>query len=148
MRAVTPPSSEYAYPPPAHRPIAFGSRLPSVEALRAAVRCRAGEAPSHTISPAGRHAQVKAKDGKTPAMLEEVLSTLPEGMDSSFNLGSADIYPATSGKHRAARYLMQHYGATEASSVCVCVTPNMYPAVGVSRSQRRGSCDRAEALTV
>jgi hypothetical protein len=66
---------------------------------------------------------VRAKDGKTPAMLEQVLSTLPGGMDSSFNLGSADIYPATSGKHRATLYLMQYYGATAASSVCMCVTP-------------------------
>ena len=78
---------------------------------------------AHASTPLSLHsaAQVKAKDGKTPAMLEELLAALPASMDSSFNLGSADIYPATSGKHRAALYLMQHYGATAASSVCVCV---------------------------
>ena len=40
------------------------------------------------------------KNGKTLAQLHEVIGEAPTTLKSSFNLGSADFYPATSGKVR------------------------------------------------
>ena len=57
------------------------------------------------------------KSGKTETDLRKVIANLPAGLASSFNLGSADFYPATSGKDKAAEYLMNKFGYEKESSV-------------------------------
>eukprot|EP00854_Cymbomonas_tetramitiformis_P011028 gene11028-13045_t len=42
-------------------------------------------------------------------------------MTSSYNLGSADVYPATSGKDLAAAYLMKHFDVATDRSFCMWV---------------------------
>lgn len=56
--------------------------------------------------------------------LAEVLRKLPEGLTSSFNLGAADIYPATSGKEKAALQLLAHYNISPDKSFCMCDDDN------------------------
>ena len=53
---------------------------------------------------------VKKSHGKTEADLRVVIDALPSNLACSFNLGSADFYPATSGKDKAAKYLMKALG--------------------------------------
>ena len=55
--------------------------------------------------------------GKTQAELQHVIETLPPELACSFNLGSADFYPATSGKDKAAEYLMKAWGFDKDSAV-------------------------------
>ncbi|KAK3248150.1 hypothetical protein CYMTET_42374 [Cymbomonas tetramitiformis] len=59
--------------------------------------------------------------GKTEEMLCEALGKLPSTMTSSYNLGSADVYPATSGKDLAAAYLMKHFDVATDRSFCMWV---------------------------
>jgi len=54
---------------------------------------------------------------KTEADLQAVTQNLPPTLASSFNLGVADIYPATSGKDLAAQYLMRKFGLDPQRSV-------------------------------
>eukprot|EP00933_Yihiella_yeosuensis_P007286 TRINITY_DN112245_c0_g1_i1.p1 TRINITY_DN112245_c0_g1~~TRINITY_DN112245_c0_g1_i1.p1 ORF type:complete len:344 (-),score=63.96 TRINITY_DN112245_c0_g1_i1:78-1109(-) len=55
--------------------------------------------------------------GKTDADLKRIMNNLPPGLACSFNLGSADFYPATSGKDLAAKYLVGFFGSTTEESV-------------------------------
>lgn len=66
----------------------------------------------------------KGDEGKTPEQLQEVLGSLPEGLATSVNLGMADVYPATSGKHNAARYITEKRGFTADQAVCMCDDDN------------------------
>uniref|UniRef100_A0A7S0WP63 Sucrose phosphatase-like domain-containing protein n=1 Tax=Pyramimonas obovata TaxID=1411642 RepID=A0A7S0WP63_9CHLO len=67
--------------------------------------------------------RVKGGD-KDPAELEQFIASLPEGLASSVNLGMADIYPSTSGKHSATRYLTEKKGFTADEVVCMCDDDN------------------------
>ena len=59
---------------------------------------------------------VKKSQGKTEADLRLVIDALPTNLACSFNLGSADFYPATSGKDKAAKYLMKALGQFDKDS--------------------------------
>ena len=61
---------------------------------------------------------------KTSGALKDVMQRLPEGLTGSFNLGHADIFPATSGKHNAACHLMQCFGAVPAQTMLLCDDDN------------------------
>eukprot|EP00197_Chlamydomonas_leiostraca_P012292 CAMPEP_0202869656 /NCGR_PEP_ID=MMETSP1391-20130828/12575_1 /ASSEMBLY_ACC=CAM_ASM_000867 /TAXON_ID=1034604 /ORGANISM="Chlamydomonas leiostraca, Strain SAG 11-49" /LENGTH=268 /DNA_ID=CAMNT_0049549997 /DNA_START=62 /DNA_END=868 /DNA_ORIENTATION=- len=65
-----------------------------------------------------------AKGGKSMAQLEALAKEAPQGLDSSFNLGAADFYPDTSGKVRAARYLMARFQARAQDCVFLCDDDN------------------------
>jgi len=60
---------------------------------------------------------LKKSHGKTAADLEKVILNLPSQLTSSFNLGSADFYPSTSGKDKAAQYLMSKFGFSKEESI-------------------------------
>ena len=60
---------------------------------------------------------LKKSHGKTAADLERVILNLPSQLTSSFNLGSADFYPSTSGKDKAAQYLMSKFGFSKEESI-------------------------------
>ena len=46
-----------------------------------------------------------------------MILNLPSQLTSSFNLGSADFYPSTSGKDKAAQYLMSKFGFSKEESI-------------------------------
>lgn len=50
--------------------------------------------------------------------------TVPEGLSYAYNLGHVDVFPATSGKENAARYLMDRLDAAPASSFLLCDDDN------------------------
>ena len=60
---------------------------------------------------------LKKSKGKSASDLEKVISNLPPQLASSFNLGMADIYPSSSGKDKAAEYLMQKFGFPKEDSI-------------------------------
>eukprot|EP00930_Biecheleria_cincta_P071922 TRINITY_DN59371_c0_g1_i1.p1 TRINITY_DN59371_c0_g1~~TRINITY_DN59371_c0_g1_i1.p1 ORF type:complete len:338 (+),score=57.83 TRINITY_DN59371_c0_g1_i1:69-1082(+) len=60
---------------------------------------------------------IKKSRGKTDADLSRMIQSLPSEISCSFNLGQADFYPATSGKDKAAQYLMQKFSMTKLQSV-------------------------------
>ena len=51
-------------------------------------------------------------------------TTVPEGLAYAYNLGHVDVFPATSGKENAARYLMERFDASPASSFLLCDDDN------------------------
>ena len=60
---------------------------------------------------------VKKSPGKSDADLRSIIEALPADLACSFNLGSADFYPATSGKDKAAEYLMNAWGFDKESTL-------------------------------
>lgn len=64
---------------------------------------------------------VARSEGKTAECFKEILKThvVPHGLASSFNLGKADIYPATSGKARAAQHVLDTIGADASNAVAL-----------------------------
>ncbi len=69
--------------------------------------------------------RVKLRPPKSEADLQALLcGGLPEGLASSFNLGTADIYPALTGKANAARYLMERFGSSPQRSCFLCDDDN------------------------
>lgn len=52
------------------------------------------------------------------------LQRLPPGLVSTYNLGKADVYPSTSGKAAAARYMMQKWGAACEDCAFLCDDDN------------------------
>eukprot|EP00929_Paragymnodinium_shiwhaense_P086855 TRINITY_DN47258_c0_g1_i1.p1 TRINITY_DN47258_c0_g1~~TRINITY_DN47258_c0_g1_i1.p1 ORF type:complete len:373 (-),score=68.80 TRINITY_DN47258_c0_g1_i1:240-1358(-) len=54
--------------------------------------------------------KLSSSAGKSAEDLREVVEQRPPGLESSFNLGAADFYPATSGKAEASKYLAELYG--------------------------------------
>ena len=51
-------------------------------------------------------------------------TTVPEGLAYAYNLGHVDVFPATSGKENAARYLMERFDASPASCFLLCDDDN------------------------
>ena len=56
--------------------------------------------------------------------LEKLLQTLPEELATSYNLGLADVYPAISGKHNAAKHLLEVFKASADSAVLMADDDN------------------------
>ncbi|KAL4452622.1 hypothetical protein ABPG75_008284 [Micractinium tetrahymenae] len=59
-----------------------------------------------------------------PEAVAAALQGLPPGLATALNLGAADVFPATSGKENAARYLMQRFGAEPAECNFMCDDDN------------------------
>ena len=57
-------------------------------------------------------------------MLDTVKNTVPEGLTYAFNLGHVDVFPVTSGKENAAKYIMERFDASPASSFLLCDDDN------------------------
>ena len=53
-----------------------------------------------------------------------VYTIVDAGLISTVNLGKADVYPATSGKARAAEYLAKYYGVPLSSCALLCDDDN------------------------
>ena len=78
--------------------------------------------------------RLKLPAEKTEEDLRQAVAGLPAGLSTSFNLGSLDVYPATSGKSRAGIYLLTHFRALPENSVLLCDDDNdMSLADAVSR---------------
>lgn len=68
---------------------------------------------------------IKLAPPKPNADLESVRARLaPLGLTSSFNLGSCDVYPTSTGKEGAARYLMRMWGVRASDCVFLCDDDN------------------------
>lgn len=52
--------------------------------------------------------------------VQRMLSALPSGLATAANLGAADVFPATSGKEKAATYLMQRLSVTSTDCAFMC----------------------------
>lgn len=52
---------------------------------------------------------------------------LPQSLVTAVNLGAADVYPATSGKANAARYLMERYGCDTDGSTSIFMCGELRP---------------------
>lgn len=65
-------------------------------------------------------------DGRSQQRLMQLLSQLPAGLTSAFNLGCADIFPETSGKANVAKYVAQRFGLrlSDRSVVFLCDDDN------------------------
>lgn len=68
--------------------------------------------------------RVKAYGSKTDEDVKAAMKDIPEGLRWAFNLGHADVFPATSGKENAAKYLMQKFDASPSSSFLLCDDDN------------------------
>eukprot|EP00438_Fugacium_kawagutii_P000105 Skav218719 [mRNA] locus=scaffold1346:715488:716390:+ [translate_table: standard] len=60
---------------------------------------------------------IKKSNDKTDADLEKLIASLPQQLKCSFNLGFLDIFPSSSGKEKAAEYLMKKWGFSDAISL-------------------------------
>jgi hypothetical protein len=67
---------------------------------------------------------VKAYGSKSDNDVKAAMKNIPEGLTWAFNLGHADVFPATSGKCNAAVYLMQKFDAAPSSSFLLCDDDN------------------------
>lgn len=67
---------------------------------------------------------LKGSAGKTPADLQAVIASRPAALDCSFNLGAADFYPSTSGKDRAAQYLISRFSSHPSRAIFLCDDDN------------------------
>lgn len=65
-----------------------------------------------------------APGSSTADALAKALAALPEGLTSTFNLGQADVYPSTSGKEAAGRYLVERFGGSVAEAAFLCDDDN------------------------
>lgn len=102
--------------------------------------------------------KASAKNGKSAEDLAAVIGRAPPGLACSFNLGSADFYPKTSGKANAVRHACALLGVDAARAVCVCDDDNdidMAHAVGhayvpgfTSESMRKAVADEPHRFTV
>lgn len=68
--------------------------------------------------------RLKAKDGKTPDDVLNVVKNLDPDLSSSFNIGLADFYPSTSGKEKAAQYIVDHYESNLSEAFLLCDDDN------------------------
>ena len=68
--------------------------------------------------------RLKVYGKKTIDDVHEALAGLPEGITAAFNLGHADVFPSTSGKENAAKYLMSKFDADPSSSFLLCDDDN------------------------
>ncbi|DBB06799.1 hypothetical protein WJX82_001393 [Trebouxia sp. C0006] len=68
--------------------------------------------------------RLKAKDGKTPDDVLNVVKSLDPDLASSFNIGLADFYPSTSGKEKAAKHIVEHYNTNLSEAFLLCDDDN------------------------
>ena len=68
--------------------------------------------------------RLKVYGKKTIDDVHKALAGLPEGITAAFNLGHADVFPSTSGKENAAKYLMSKFDADPSSSFLLCDDDN------------------------
>ena len=68
--------------------------------------------------------RLKAFGSKTDDDVKAAMKGIPEGLMWAFNLGHADVFPATSGKENAAKYLMDKFDAAPTSSFLLCDDDN------------------------
>ena len=68
--------------------------------------------------------RLKVYGKKTIEDVHRALAELPEGITTAFNLGHADVFPSTSGKENAAKYLMSKFDADPSSSFLLCDDDN------------------------
>lgn len=69
--------------------------------------------------------RIKLAPPKTEADLESVRTSLASrSLTSSFNLGSCDVYPASTGKEGAASYLMSKWGVRADDCFLLCDDDN------------------------
>ena len=68
--------------------------------------------------------RVKAKSGKTPDDIANVVKSLPPGLISSYNTGKADFYPSTSGKQNAAQHIVDKFGSSLEEAFLLCDDDN------------------------
>ena len=61
---------------------------------------------------------------KTMEDVQGALAALPQGITAAFNLGHADVFPCTSGKENAAKYLMSKFDANPSSCFLLCDDDN------------------------
>ena len=64
------------------------------------------------------------RDPHSQEDLEKLLQSVPEELATSFNLGLADVYPAVSGKHNAAKHLLEVFKASADSAVLMADDDN------------------------
>lgn len=88
--------------------------------------CRKFVAAGWVVDTAGYSTgfRVTLKGGQSSGALEAELAALPAELTSSFNLGVADVYPATSGKAAAALHLMKRLGAAPEHCSLMCDDDN------------------------
>jgi hypothetical protein len=65
----------------------------------------------------------------------ELSGGLPSGLAASINLGAVDIYPATSGKAKAAQHLMRHFGTPASGAQCAFMCGASPPRAAASCKQ-------------
>ena len=94
-------------------------------AERMHARCRASALARLSRSNAAWACRLKVHGSKSVEdMRDTVRNTVPPGLAYAFNLGHADVFPATSGKENAAAYIMDRFDATPATSFLLCDDDN------------------------
>lgn len=68
--------------------------------------------------------RVAATPGRSAADVAALRASVPAGLACAGNLGSVDLYPATSGKAAAAAYLLQRWGLPPDQAVLLCDDDN------------------------
>ncbi|KAK9814335.1 hypothetical protein WJX72_004109 [[Myrmecia] bisecta] len=66
----------------------------------------------------------RSSPNKTEADLQAIIDNLPASLASSTNLGSANVYPSTSGKENVAMYLLERFNSTLESASFMCDDDN------------------------
>lgn len=68
--------------------------------------------------------RMKADKDKTPEDVLDVVKSLKPGLASSFNIGLADFYPATSGKENAAKHIVEKFNTNLSEAFLLCDDDN------------------------
>lgn len=68
--------------------------------------------------------RVRVKGGRTAEELHQQLDKLPEQLTYSFNMKTADVYPAAAGKAAAAQRVLERLGGSWSSSLMLCDDDN------------------------
>lgn len=66
----------------------------------------------------------REQPGKATPDLDALLAGLPEGLTTAVNLAYVDIFPTTSGKENAVKYLCAKYGGSLSDAACLCDDDN------------------------
>ena len=86
-------------------------------------RCKACQ-QQLTIHPGLTTLRLKAKDGKTPEDVANIVKNLDPELTSSTNIGLADFYPATSGKEKAAQHIVEKFNSRLEEAFLLCDDDN------------------------
>lgn len=96
--------------------------------------------------------RVKAYGSKSDDDVKAAMKDIPAGLRWAFNLGHVDVFPDTSGKQNAAKYLMQKFDAAPSSSFLLCDDDNDIGALSVLPGKQaleapafRSSCAKTAA---